>query len=348
MYILGVETSCDDTGVSVLRASSESAPEVLSEVTSSQDNVHREYGGVVPELAAREHLHNLPILLNEVLEQSGLWLGDLSWIGVTAGPGLKGSLLTGFHFAQGLSVGSGVPMLGVNHIEGHIFSPFIGQQYTSIDFPFLAFVVSGGHTEIIIVEGLGHYQLWARTIDDAAGEAFDKSAHLLGFSYPGGAALAQEADEYGKLPFNQQKEPIELPRTMIRKKAFSFSGMKTAIALKIREQQQNGGIVGNNRAHLSYSIQAAIVRELVMKISEAMVDTGIRRIALSGGVAANRLLRSELELICDHLYLPASCHCTDNATMIAYLTGYHAYRRRPGVNEVFVRQPVEEFFPCDQ
>lgn len=318
-YLLAIETSCDETAVATFELTP-SRPRLISEQISSQTELHKLYGGVVPELASREHLQALPLLTAKLLSDSGISSDKLNAIAVTCGPGLKGCLLMGIGFAKGLSLAHQIPVLGINHIEGHALSAQLDNP--ELEFPYLAVIVSGGHTEIQILHDVGRYQLIARTIDDAAGEAFDKSANLLKFEYPGGPKLAALADTVSATRFS-------LPRVMKDAEGFSFSGLKTAIALRVREQ----GVAVSDptiRAELAHAIQSAIVEALVRKVDHAVRATGIHRVAICGGVAANRALRAALAgLVGVTIYAPAMQHCMDNAAMIGYAA---ALRLRKGSN----------------
>ncbi|MCB0329871.1 MAG: tRNA (adenosine(37)-N6)-threonylcarbamoyltransferase complex transferase subunit TsaD, partial [Bdellovibrionales bacterium] len=286
---------------------------ILSEKVHSQIDTHRDYGGVVPELAAREHLRNLPLLTSAAMKEAGASFQDLDLIAVTTGPGLKGSLLSGMLFASGLATANCLPLIPVNHIEAHVLSVLL--ENPKLPFPFLSLVVSGGHTELQHVKGIGNYTLLARTTDDAAGEAFDKSAKLLDLPYPGGPALAKLADAFSG------QSRFELPRVMLKQPGFSFSGLKTAIALLIRNQEsllQDLQLL----QEVSHSIQAGIVEVLVRKVKRAIRHTGCNTLAVCGGVSANEHLRKALREIPDvQCHFPAHRHCMDNGTMIA-LTGY--------------------------
>lgn len=335
--LLAIETSCDETGVAVFDLSS-GAPELIAEEISSQIELHKLYGGVVPELASREHLKALPLLTNKLMSDHSLALTQLRAIAVTQGPGLKGCLLMGIGFAQGLSLAHGIPLLGVNHVEGHALSAQMDNR--ALQPPYLVLIVSGGHTEIHLVHGVGRYELVARTIDDAAGEAFDKSANLLQFEYPGGPKLAALADTVSASRF-------ALPRVMRESAGFSFSGLKTAIALRIREQGKEAETPAV-RAELAHAIQAAIVDALVFKIKHAISVTGVRTIAICGGVAANRALRAELNAMPGvDLYAPTVEHCMDNAAMIGYAGALRilagaATLAAPAVLDPRARWPIEE------
>jgi len=338
--ILGIETSCDETAISLIRTLPAGGIEILSEQLASQVELHALYGGVVPELASREHFRALPLLfekLNSDLANYGLTKSDIDAVSVTQGPGLKGCLLVGLQFALGVGDALGIPVTGVNHVEAHLLSPMISNP--ELDFPFLGVIVSGGHSEIHLVRGLNDYHLVCRTIDDAAGEAFDKSAFLLGFDYPGGAQLARLADSV-------EKSRFQLPRAMndSRKHGFSFSGLKTAASLLIEKKRTELAQDSQLKAEIAYAIQEAIVELLVRKTRLAVKATGVSAVALSGGVSANACLRRELEQVAPgKLYLPYPQHCADNATMIAYL-GSRYLNDAPqtlGSADVYARWPIE-------
>ncbi len=337
MRILGIETSCDETALSVLEFEGTTV-RVLSEEISSQIKLHEAYGGVVPELAAREHLANLPIMLESTLSKAGTALKDIAAIAVTSGPGLKGCLLMGVGFAKGLALSHNIPLVGVNHIEGHILAPQIENR--ELHFPYLALVVSGGHTEIVHVQGVGKYHILARTMDDAAGEAFDKAANLLHFPYPGGPRLAALADQSRPA----QKSRFVLPKVMREAEGFSFSGLKTAIALLVKRE---GGIATDEKlkGEICWVIQESIVDALMHKLKDAIHRTGIRSVAVTGGVSANKFLRDEVSKLPGvKAYFPSMTHCTDNGTMIAFVGGLRFLQgeRSDSGMEVISRWPVEE------
>jgi N6-L-threonylcarbamoyladenine synthase len=342
MFILGIETSCDETAVSVLEATdADVRAQVLSEEISSQTALHAQYGGVVPELASREHLHNLPLVMDQALSTAGKKISQIDLIAVTRGPGLLGCLLMGMHFARGLSLSLAKPLVDVNHIEAHVLSPWFDNP--QLTFPYLGLVVSGGHTELHIVRGVGQYELLSRTIDDAAGEAFDKSAALLGIEYPGGPKLAALADEFAKAG---GKLEHKLPVVMQDDVRFSFSGLKTAIALLVkRVKLKQTELAPEQIASLAFAIQEAITEAIVAKIKAAQLKTGIKMLGISGGVSANKRLRSRLaEIPAIQLFAPSSLHCMDNASMIASL-GWERYRRGKTLDmraSVLSRWPIEE------
>ena len=332
---LGIETSCDETAVAILESDRLGEAKILSEEISSQIDIHKLYGGIVPELAAREHLKNLPLLTDLALKKANLELRDISLIAVTKGPGLKGCLLIGTNFARGLSLKYKTPLIGINHIEAHVYSAFLNNP--QVKYPFLALIVSGGHTEIILVEGLAKYKLISRTLDDAAGEAFDKAANLLGIPYPGGAKLSELADTVSQSRF-------ELPKVMRKAEGFSFSGLKTAIMLLVKANQdavQSDHLILHE---ICFAVQDSIVEALYFKLSQVINDTGVNQVVVAGGVSANKSLRRRLENQKGlKVFYPLMKHCTDNAAMISYL-GLQRYFEF-GVSEdplnVMARWPLE-------
>ncbi|HEV8310052.1 MAG TPA: tRNA (adenosine(37)-N6)-threonylcarbamoyltransferase complex transferase subunit TsaD [Methylomirabilota bacterium] len=306
MLVLGIETSCDETAAAVLADGA-----LRSNVVFSQDAIHRSYGGVVPELASRRHLEVVLPVVQNALADAGLGLGDLDGIAVTHGPGLVGSLLVGLSVAKGFAYARRLPFVGINHLEGHIFAGFLEEPRPS--HPFLALVVSGGHTALYACPEPLAYRLIGQTRDDAAGEAFDKVAKLLGLGYPGGPIVERTARD-------GDPRSIAFPVAEIRDGApdFSFSGLKTAVSLYVR---RHGPLTPGLTADICASFQATAVKMLVRKTIRAASRLGIRRILLTGGVAANRALRERLETECaERGYAwsaPALRFCTDNAAMIA-------------------------------
>ena len=309
--LLAIETSCDETAAAILRG----FDEVLAHEIFSQASIHSEFGGVVPEVASRNHLISAPHIINQALESAGMDVSDLDAIAATTGPGLASALLVGASTAKGLSLGSGKPFLAINHIEGHLLSPFFGKAEIP---PHIALVVSGGHTLLFDVEGFGKYTLLGRTLDDAAGEAFDKVAKLLGLGYPGGA-------EIDRLARSGNPKRHDFPRGMIDSGDFdfSFSGLKTAVRIFL---EKNGPIT-DGMPDICASFQAAVTEVLVAKLFRAASRMGRRIVTLSGGVSANASLRAlamaraERENIA-LLTAPAGLH-TDNALMIAYTAAHH-------------------------
>jgi N6-L-threonylcarbamoyladenine synthase len=307
MLVLGIETSCDETGVALY----DTRNGLLGHTLFSQVAMHAEYGGVVPELASRDHVRRLLPLTRQLLAQTGRSVKDIDGIAFTQGPGLAGALLVGASVAASLGFALGVPVIGLHHLEGHLLSPLLATPAPR--FPFVALLVSGGHTQIMKVNAVGDYELLGESVDDAAGEAFDKTAKLLGLTYPGGPALAKLADSGNPKRF-------KLPRPMIANGDlnFSFAGLKTAaLTLASREQPTL-----QNKADIAASFQEAIVDVLVAKASEAMLRTGMDQLVVAGGVGANRRLRERLAQKASaegfEVFYPPLDLCTDNGAMIAY------------------------------
>ncbi len=304
MNVLGIETSCDETGVAVYHTERG----LLGHLLHSQVELHAEYGGVVPEIASRDHLKRLLPLIRRVLADAGLERPDA--IAHTAGPGLVGALMVGGGMAAGLGMAWDIPVVPVHHMEGHLLAPLLEDEPP--EYPFLALLVSGGHSMLIDVQGLGEYELLGTTLDDAVGEAFDKTAKLLGLGYPGGPALAALAEEGDETAF-------DFPRPMLGKPGydFSFSGLKTAVMLEVRRAEADGDIDAR-RADLAASFQRAAVDSLVKRALKAASDRGLDRIVVAGGVGANRLLRADIARRFDgRVYYPRLQFCTDNGAMIA-------------------------------
>ena len=320
MLTLGIETSCDDTGVAILK----DEREVLCEYLSSQIKDHSRFGGVIPEFAARKHLENLLPLVNAALRECDISGQDLDLIAVTRGPGLMGSLIVGVMTARALSQSWGVPIIGVNHLEGHMFAPLVDAE--DLEPPFLSLIVSGGHTEIIDVKAFGEYELLGQTRDDAAGEAYDKAARIMGLKYPGGP----EIDRLAKMGDpNAYDFPVPLKNT--DKVEFSFSGLKTALLWQVKKLQESGEELPVN--DLCASFQEAAVEALVNKVLLASRLTGRRRVAVSGGVSANSALREALKERSEiSVWLPKLSRCTDNAVMIT-MAGRSAWLRNGCVSD---------------
>ena len=283
----------------------------------SQARQHAEFGGVVPELASRDHLRRLAALTDQALDEAGIEKSDLSGVACTAGPGLIGALLSGLVFAHGLARALGVPVIGVHHMEAHLLAPLL--EGDSPGFPYLALLVSGGHSLLVDVSGFGEYRVLGESLDDAAGEAFDKGAKLLGLGYPGGPEIAKLAEQ-------GQPGRFRLPAPMRKRKDlnFSFSGLKTALLYKIRDLEAEGRPSDEDRASLALALEAAIVESLLDRTTRALEQTGHDSLVVAGGVGANRRLREQLKAQCDaggvRLYYPRPEYCTDNGAMIA-LTG---------------------------
>ncbi|MBT9496254.1 MULTISPECIES: tRNA (adenosine(37)-N6)-threonylcarbamoyltransferase complex transferase subunit TsaD [Zoogloea] len=330
MRVLGIESSCDETGVAIY----DTDKGLLAHRLHSQIDLHAAYGGVVPELASRDHIRRLPLLLRETLEVTGLVMGDIDAIAYTAGPGLAGALLVGSSVAEALGVALGVPVLPVHHLEGHLLSPLLSA--TPPVFPFVALLVSGGHTQLMRVAGVGDYTLLGETVDDAAGEAFDKTAKLLGLPYPGGPALA-------KLALEGAPGRFRLPRPMLHSKDFdfSFSGLKTAVLTAATAPD----FTAADRADLAAEFQAAAVDVLVAKSMAALKHTGLKQLVVAGGVGANLMLRAELDAAAAkrkaRVFYPELELCTDNGAMIAFAGAlrFIAGERGPAEDGCFAVRP---------
>jgi len=312
MKVLGFESSCDETGVALVDAPTSGPPRLLAEALHTQVAMHADYGGVVPELASRDHIRRVLPLARQVLAQANCSLAEVDVVAYTRGPGLAGALLVGAGVAVALAAALGKPALGIHHLEGHLLSPFLADDKP--EFPFTALLVSGGHTQLMDVQGVGRYELLGETIDDAAGEAFDKSAKLLGLGYPGGPALARLAAQGNPAAF-------ALPRPLLHSGDldFSFAGLKTAV---LTQQKKLGdGMSQAQRADLAASTQAAITDVLVAKSLKALKQTGSRRLVVAGGVGANLMLRDKLNAgaakLRAQVHYPPLALCTDNGAMIA-------------------------------
>ncbi len=312
MQVLGIESSCDETGVALVRTRDHATPELRAHALHSQIAMHQAYGGVVPELASRDHIRRVLPLTREVLAAAGAALAEVDVVAFTRGPGLAGALLVGAGVACALAAALGKPVLGVHHLEGHLLSPFLSADPP--EFPFVALLVSGGHTQLMQVDGVGRYQLLGESIDDAAGEAFDKSAKLMGLGYPGGPALA-------RLAASGRPDAFALPRPLLHSGDldFSFAGLKTAVLTQHRKL--GAAPTPSQLADLAASTQAAIVEVLVKKSVAALKATGLSRLVVSGGVGANAELRRQLDATARRrgwrVHYPELALCTDNGAMIA-------------------------------
>lgn len=307
MQVLGIETSCDETGIAVY----DSDRGLVAEALYSQIETHAQFGGVVPELASRDHIKKTLPLIQETLTAANISLQAIQGIAYTKGPGLVGALMVGAMLGKTLGFALNIPTIGIHHLEGHLLAPFLEEPPPS--FPFLALLVSGGHTELVKVTSLGNYQTIGDTLDDAAGEAFDKTAKLLGLGYPGGAALA-------RLAMNGNPVRFTFPRPMTNRPGldFSFSGLKTYALNTI----QAGNLDEQMKADIAYAFQAAIVDTLAIKCRRALKETGLKSLVVAGGVGANLALRKTLADLCHEgnvsLHFPRQAFCTDNGAMIAY------------------------------
>jgi len=311
MRVLGLETSCDETGIALY----DSDQGLLAHRVYSQIALHAEYGGVVPELASRDHIRKARPLIQEVMAEAGLNLHDLDAIAYTSGPGLVGALLVGACIGRSLAWGLRIPALGVHHMEGHLLAPML--EDNPPEFPFIALLVSGGHTQLVQVDGIGRYSLLGESLDDAAGEAFDKAAKMMGLPYPGGPALSKLAD-------SGDDKRFKFPRPMTDRPGldFSFSGLKTFTRTRILECAVDGVLSDTDKADIAAGFQAAVVDTLAIKCKRAMQQTGINRLIIAGGVGANKNLREKLRTTAESLkgavYYPRPELCTDNGAMIAY------------------------------
>ena len=337
MLVLGIESSCDETGVALY----DTARGLIADCLHSQVTLHAQYGGVVPELASRDHIRYLPRLLEQLWEKARITPKDLNGIAYTAGPGLAGALLVGASVAQSMAFRLNIPVLGVHHLEGHLLSPFLSTERP--EFPFLALLVSGGHTQFVTVASLGHYHILGDTQDDAVGEAFDKTAHLMNIPYPGGAKLAQLAK-------TGDQNRFKLPRPMYHSKDLnmSFSGLKTAASLLIKKHSQE------DFADIASGFEAAIIDVLTHKCELALKQTGLKQLIIAGGVGANSHLRNALQDLCHQnqvtLYFPDLAYCSDNGAMIALAGAWHLEgntkpKKSNGEFNVFPRWALDQYQP---
>ncbi|MEQ5874531.1 tRNA (adenosine(37)-N6)-threonylcarbamoyltransferase complex transferase subunit TsaD [Pseudoalteromonas sp. NFXS39] len=307
MRILGIESSCDETGIAIY----DDEQGLLAHQLYSQVKVHADYGGVVPELASRDHVRKTLPLIDAAFAQASCAPEDLDGIAYTAGPGLVGALLVGTSIGRSLAYGWNIPAVAVHHMEGHLLAPMLEEDKP--EFPFIALLVSGGHTMMVKVSGIGEYEVLGESVDDAAGEAFDKTAKLLGLDYPGGPRLAKLAEQ-------GTPEHFVFPRPMTDKPGldFSFSGLKTAASLAIRDSDDDE----QTKADIAHAFQTAVIDTLIIKCKRALKQTGIKRLVIAGGVSANVQLRAQLERVMQgmkgRVYYPRTEFCTDNGAMIAY------------------------------
>lgn len=324
MIVLGFESSCDETGVAVVSAERG----LLAHALYSQIDMHQDYGGVVPELASRDHVRRVLPLTRQALAEAGLTLDDVDAVAYTAGPGLAGALLVGASVAQAIAWARNLPSVAIHHLEGHLLSPLLATPRP--DFPFVALLVSGGHTQLMRVDGVGQYTLLGETLDDAAGEAFDKTAKLMGLGYPGGPALSRLAQ-------SGRADRYDLPRPKLHSPDldFSFSGLKTAVLIKMKTIAPDDM---QAKADLAAATEEAIVSVLAAKAAKALQQTGLKRLVIAGGVGANRVLRERLAIQLQRLggvaYFPPLDLCTDNGAMIAFAA---AMRVKAGLVDLTAR-----------
>ena len=311
MKVLGIETSCDETGIAVY----DSDRGLLADCLYSQVGIHASYGGVIPELASRDHIRKTLPLIKEAIKDASIKASELDGVAYTAGPGLVGALLVGAAIGRSLAMGWGVSAIGVHHMEGHLLAPMLEPNPPA--FPFVALLVSGGHTQLVRADGIGRYELLGESLDDAAGEAFDKVGKMLGLPYPGGPHLEKLA-KYGKTG------RYKFPRPMTNRPGldFSFSGLKTFVRNTIIEQSKGGELDEQTRADIARAFQEAVVATIAIKCRRALEQTGLRSLIIAGGVSANTFLREELETslekITSQLFYAQLKFCTDNGAMIAY------------------------------
>lgn len=317
MLVLGIETSCDETAAAVIKDGSN----ILANVIADQIEVHSKYGGVVPELAGRSHIEKIHRVIQKALDEAGVPLSDIDLIAVTRGPGLVSSLLVGLNTAKGMAYAAGIPIIAVNHLEGHLLAVFLQE---SVQFPYLSLGVSGGHTDLYRVEDFGKYQLLGRTRDDAAGEAFDKVAKMMGLGYPGGPIIE-------RLARTGNPKAHRFPRAYLEKDSldFSFSGVKTSVRNLLGKRQR--GEVEISNEDIAAAFQEAVIEVLVDKLMTAGRQTGLTRGVVTGGVASNSALREAMQSAGDRhglqIFFPKPVFCTDNAAMIA-CAGYHCHRQQ--------------------
>jgi N6-L-threonylcarbamoyladenine synthase len=350
MRVLGIETSCDETGVAIVDTSPWEAGEpagkgLLGQALYSQIAMHVDYGGVVPELASRDHIKRVIPLINQTLKESKSTLEEIDAIAYTQGPGLAGALLVGASVAKGLALALNKPVLGIHHLEGHLLSPLLASN-ANIQFPFVALLVSGGHTQLMEVTGVGEYAILGETLDDAAGEAFDKTAKLLGLSYPGGPAVSALAKQ-GTSGTYQFPRPMKHSGDL----DFSFAGLKTSVLTQVKKNTQNGPLSSIDKAHIARGFVDAIVEVLVSKSISALKQSGMKTLVVAGGVGANEQLREALEVACQKegiaVHYPPLHLCTDNGAMIAF-AGAMRLKKNPQLASKDWGFDVRPRWPLDQ
>ncbi len=344
MLVLGLETSCDETGVALYDTRLPPAEGLLAHALFSQIDIHVEYGGVVPELASRDHVRKILPLIEQVFVEAGRTTADLGGIAYTAGPGLVGALMVGATIARALAWSWGIPVLGVHHMEGHLLAPMLEAEHP--DYPFVALLVSGGHTQLVRVDGIGQYRMLGESLDDAAGEAFDKAAKMLGLPYPGGPHI-------GRLAQHGDADRFTFPRPMVNRPGldFSFSGLKTYTLNTVADCRRAGDLTEQDKCDIARAFEDAVVDTLMIKCRRALREEGLKTLVMAGGVSANLRLRSQLETSLAkegaRVFYPAPMFCTDNGAMIAYAG---AQRLAAGqvddeTTRVRPRWPMEELPP---
>ena len=342
MLILGLETSCDETGVALY----DTERGLLAHALFSQIDIHVEYGGVVPELASRDHVRKTLPLIEEVMAEAEVTAADIDGVAYTAGPGLVGALMVGATLARSLAWGWGVPALGVHHMEGHLLAPMLEEEHP--EFPFVALLVSGGHTQLVRVDGIGQYRLLGESLDDAAGEAFDKAAKMLGLPYPGGPHI-------GRLAQSGNPERFDFPRPMVNRPGldFSFSGLKTFTLNTVASCREEGELTEQDKADIARAFEDAVVSTLVIKCRRALKQEGLKTLVMAGGVSANSSLRAGLKRALAkekaQVFYPAPLFCTDNGAMIAYAGAQRLKAGQADTEETRVRPrwPMEELPPIE-
>lgn len=345
MRVLGIETSCDETGLAIVEVSGNNSFEIKGQALYSQIAMHQNYGGVVPELASRDHIKRIIPLINQVVKDSGADLQSIDAIAYTQGPGLAGALLVGTSVAKALGMALGIPTIGIHHLEGHLLSPLLGQK-NPLEFPFIALLVSGGHTQLMLVKGLGQYIILGETLDDAAGEAFDKTAKLLGLPYPGGPQVSALAE-------SGQSERFNFPRPMLHSKDldFSFAGLKTAVLTQVKKLGGTENLEPSAKADIAASFVAAITEVITEKCIAALKTHEQKHLIVAGGVGANVQLREHLnhacELIGAKVHYPPLHLCTDNGAMIAF-AGAMRLAQNPSLATSSRSFDVRPRWPLDQ
>jgi N6-L-threonylcarbamoyladenine synthase len=340
MLVLGLETSCDETGVALY----DTERGLLAHALYSQIEVHMEYGGVVPELASRDHVRKILPLIEETFAKAGCELADMQGIAYTAGPGLVGALMVGATFAKALAWSLGIPVLGVHHMEGHLLAPMLEEEHPQ--YPFVALLVSGGHTQLVRVDGIGQYRMLGESLDDAAGEAFDKAAKMLGLPYPGGPHIARIA-QHGN------PERFTFPRPMVNRPGldFSFSGLKTYTLNTVAQCREAGDLSEQDKCDIARAFEDAVVDTLMIKCRRALREEQLKTLVIAGGVSANSNLRQQLQVSLAkegaRVFYPAPMFCTDNGAMIAYAGAQRLQAGQVDSEDTRVRPrwPMEELPP---